>query len=366
MIQSIRIRNFKCFDDAMIPIGPLTLLTGVNCSGKSTTIQTLLLLRQSWLLSFDAVGLNGDLVTLGNANDILSEDAEKDLIEIHVEGDGDRAEFEFFLPKDSEVFEISKATNLAANGHLGLFGRCFQYLRAERVGPRTSFSVSADRVARHRELGPSGEYTAHFLSVYGSESVSHNGLLHAEASSRSLLAQTEAWLGEISPGVQLSIAEHRDMDLVSLTVSFAVAGQVRSDPYRPTNVGFGLTYVLPVIVALLSARSGDLVIIENPEAHLHPRGQGRIGLLIALAAQAGIQVIVETHSDHILNGVRLAAKARQIDADRVVINFFGRAMVGERNRASFVSPVLDQNGRVSLWPRGFFDEWENSLDSLLT
>ena len=168
---------------------------------------------------------------------------------------------------------------------------------------------------RHRELGASGEFTAHYLNVYGAEPVEHPNLVRNEASSKSLLAQTEAWLGDISPGVQLSVAEHKDMDLVSLSVSFAVAGQVRSDPYRPTNVGFGLTNVLPVIVALLSARSGDIVIVES-EAHLHPKGQGRIGRMLALAAEAGVQVVVETHSDHILNGIRVAAKLGEIGAEK--------------------------------------------------
>lgn len=218
---------------------------------------------------------------------------------------------------------------------------------------------------RHRELGPSGEYTAHFLSVFGSEPIADDLRMRSEASSRSLLAQTETWLGDISPGVQLSVTVHNDMDLVSLNVSFAVAGQVRSDPYRPTNVGFGLTYVLPVIVALISARPGDLVIIENPEAHLHPRGQSQIGRLLALTAAAGVQVIVETHSDHVLNGVRIAAKRGEVAAEKVRVNFFRRSPSGGINRSEIVSPILDRDGRIDCWPRGFFDEWENSLDSLL-
>jgi predicted ATPase len=365
MIDMIRIRNFKCFEATEIPFGALTLLTGVNSSGKSTTIQTLLLLRQSWLTGFDSVALNGDLVTLGTPNDVLSEDADQDQVEIHIIGNERSIEFDFSLPKDGDLFEITKSPPTDSKEHFGLFGKCFQYLRAERLGPRTSFSVSNDHVIRHRELGSSGEYTAHFLNVYRSEPVVHPNLLRSEASSKSLLAQTEAWLGDISAGVQLSITEHKVMDLVSLSFSFAVAGQVRSDPYRPTNVGFGLTYVLPVIVAVLSARSGDVVIVENPEAHLHPKGQSQIGRLLALAAEAGVQVIVETHSDHILNGIRIAAKLHEIDARKVKINFFTSAMEGDRSRSQIASPVLDQDGRVSQWPRGFFDEWENSLDSLL-
>lgn len=370
MIDTVKIRNFKCFVSEEIPFGPLTLLTGVNSSGKSTTIQSLLLLRQSWLAGFDSVVLNGDLVKLGNPNDVLSEGAEEDLneedaIEIGIGGNGQLLEFEFGLQKDKDDFEIRKVPKKDVQDYFGLFGTRFQYLRAERLGPRTSFLISSDHVVRHRELGASGEYTAHYLSVHGAVPVLHSNLLRSEASSKSLLAQTEAWLSDISPGVQLSVAEHQNMDLVSLSVSFAIAGQVRSDPYRPTNVGFGLTYVLPVLVALLSARSGDIVIVENPEAHLHPKGQGQVGRMLALAAEAGVQVVVETHSDHILNGIRIAAKRGEIAAEKVRINYFHREMRDDGSYVRIVTPVLDRDGRFDKWPRGFFDEWENSLDSLL-
>lgn len=137
MINSVRVKNFKCFETSEIPFGPLTLLTGVNSSGKSTTIQTLLLLRQSWLKDFEEVGLNGGLMSLGTANDALSEDANEDQIEIEVHGSGIAMELAFFLPKGRENFQIVTAPNVRTPHHFGLFGSCFQYLRAERLGPRT-------------------------------------------------------------------------------------------------------------------------------------------------------------------------------------------------------------------------------------
>ena len=139
MIDTVRIRNFKCFASEEIPFGPLTLLTGVNSSGKSTTIQSLLLLRQSWLAGFDSVVLNGDLVKLGNSNDVLSEDAEEDSNEedsigITVSGNGRRLEFEFSLPKDKDVFEVRKAPKADAQDHFGLFGACFSIFERSASG----------------------------------------------------------------------------------------------------------------------------------------------------------------------------------------------------------------------------------------
>lgn len=85
-------------------------------------------------------------------------------------------------------------------------------------------------------------------------------------------------------------------------------GNIGADYFTAQNVGFGISYVLPIVLALVKAKKGELIILENPEAHLHPRGQRKMGELIARAAQGGVQVIVETHSDHILNGIRFVCK----------------------------------------------------------
>ncbi|MGH3693299.1 MAG: AAA family ATPase [Pseudonocardiaceae bacterium] len=91
------------------------------------------------------------------------------------------------------------------------------------------------------------------------------------------------------------------------------------------NIGFGFSYALPVIIAGLLAPGGGLLLVENPEAHLHPAGQSRLGRFLARIAGSGVQVVLETHSDHILNGVRLAvADERTINAHDVIVHFFGK------------------------------------------
>jgi predicted ATPase len=154
------------------------------------------------------------------------------------------------------------------------------------------------------------------------------------------------------------------MDLVNLEFSF-VAGQQVSNPYRTTNVGFGITYTFPVLVALLSSVSPTLLLLENPEAHLHPKGQVSIGDLMARAASCGIQVVVETHSDHVLNGIRLAVHGGKLPPDSVCLHFFERNLQNEQTCAEVISPRIDRNGRIDRWPEGFFDEWDKSLEALL-
>lgn len=134
--------------------------------------------------------------------------------------------------------------------------------------------------------------------------------------------------------------------------------------YKSINVGFGITYVLPLIIALVSAKKGDIIMIENPEAHIHPAGQRVLGELIARAGRGGVQAIIETHSDHILNGVRLAVKNRVLSKEETVLSFFYKDFKdGYRHKC--IRPEILQDGRLDRWPEGFFDEWDKALYELV-
>ena len=165
-----------------------------------------------------------------------------------------------------------------------LFGDSLCYISAERSGPRTVFSTSDYLVRRHRQLGVRGEYTAQYLSLFGDEKILQE-MAHPSEASLSLKAQVEAWMSEVSPGVRLDLERYDAIDAVSIGYSF-VMGHLISNRYRSTNVGFGITYTLPVVVALLAARQGALVLLENPEAHLHPSWAGKDGRAYGTRRQA--------------------------------------------------------------------------------
>lgn len=144
--------------------------------------------------------------------------------------------------------------------------------------------------------------------------------------------------------------------------------------FNPQSVGFGISYILPVLVALLTSIPEDIVIIENPEAHLHPRGQAEMGNLIARAAAYGVQVFVETHSDHVINGVRVAVKKGIVKPDDVNIAFFERkrheivsddGVKGQEYYADVRNIKIDANGSLSEYPEDFMDEWSNQLMRLM-
>ncbi len=367
MIRNLHLLNFKCFQECDLRIGPLTLLTGANGSGKSSAIQALLVLRQSHdqkLLVENRLALNGEYARLGRATDVLYDGAEKEEIAVDLQAEAWSTPFSIRVAyeKGAEVLHglvgEPHAMRLADEA---LFAEAFHYVGADRVAPRTAFDLS-EVALRRRSVGVRGEFAPQFLARFGTEKLSVPQLHHERASSPALRDEVEAWLSHISPGTRIEATEYPSLDAVHIGFKFSRADEV-SQAFRPTNVGFGLTYTLPVLVAILSAPRGSLVILENPEAHLHPKGQTLMGEMISRAADGGVQVICETHSDHVLNGVRLSVARGLLKPSEVSVHFFARSAAG---RHGVVSPTIDKRGRLDQWPEDFFDQWDKSLEALLT
>ncbi|MEU6377903.1 DUF3696 domain-containing protein [Streptomyces sp. NPDC046909] len=377
MIDQLSLTNFKAFRSADIPLAPVTLLTGLNSSGKSTVLQAFALLRQSYdsftLFSTDGDSeqggflLNGDLVELGTGQDLLHEDFVRSpglptpltSIGFRTEDGQGRAWSALYAP-EQDVLPLQSTSDLTHED--SLFGRCFQYLKADRIVPATSYPRSHHQAIGRAFLGARGEHTVNYLRHHAQHPMPDGPLRHPEAAAHTFLDHVVAWMQELCPGVNLEASEIPGIDSVRLSYGFdGTAGIDSSSRRRPTNVGFGLTYALPIVVACLSAGPGSLVLLENPEAHLHPRGQSRTAALVAAAAAAGAQLIVETHSDHVLNGLRLAVKNGVIPASDTAVHYFRRRGL----RAEIVTPRIHDDGSLSDWPTGFFDEWENSLEQLL-
>ena len=244
------------------------------------------------------------------------------------------------------------------------FNANFQYLKSDRTGPQTDYQTSYGEVINDRQVGIDGGLAVHYLNVFGNDKVLQKALHHPNAKSDALIHQVDAWLGEITPGVKLNTTEIPGTDKVLLDFQFE-AGSLFTSRFRPKNVGFGLSYVLPVIIALVSIKNDKLIILENPESHIHPRGQAELGKLIALASANGAQCIVETHSDHILNGIRVAVKEKLIDKQHVSISYFERVTQKEEQFTKLTDIKVDENGELSDYPQNFLDEWSNQLFKLM-
>jgi predicted ATPase len=374
MISELCLKNFKCFEYVDLPLSKLNLLAGINSMGKSSVIQSLLLLRQSYEQGFlnDRIRLNGNYTNIGRGRDLLYRNAvdSGQGVCIRLVYNDFTFSWKIKYEADNDSLMIDEAEypfpdTPGSKFNASLFRDSFEYISADRIGPRirhdkTNASYSYIKGMKRR-VGVNGEYAIHYLLENGEKDlVVNSSVLHTDQTSRKIKYQSQCWLSEISPGLKIRINEYKNVD--TLGILYMMQGNETTEEYRPHNIGFGVSYVLPVIVALLKAKPGDLLIIENPEAHLHPSGQRKIGELMARASAGGVQIIVETHSDHILNGIRIAAKSRTISNNDVRLLFFSKNL--ETSKYEVHVPEIKQNGRLSHWPKGFFDEWDKAVDEL--
>ena len=361
MIEHLQLKNFKCFGEHTIPFGALTLLTGLNGTGKSSVIQALLALHQWWGPHEGSAPWRGPLVNLGSFRDVLHEGATDDTVRIEASF-GDQGTTYYEYPPRSTGEGVSPGSRIAA--HL-LQGE-LHYLSADRLGPRPTLPfVEGDR-ASATPLGKKGQHVLWYLSHMGRVPVERAVRHHSEPR-KTLVPQANAWLGVVSPGAELDMKAIPEADCAVASYRFTGSADVPSRAFRAGNAGFGLSYALPPIVALLAPKrdrlnSADhLIIIENPEAHIHPAGQTSLAELAARAAAGGSQVILETHSDHVLNGVRLAVAEGILPPNQTVIHYFERSGLD----VQITTPVLRPSGRFDIWPAGFFDQHERNLSRLI-
>lgn len=364
MIKALRLRNFKCFGDATFSLGRITLLAGLNGTGKSSVIQGLLALRNCGIFR-ESRSWHGPLLDIGSFNDVLYTRAADDQIELRtlyeddVElcGDIGSGGAEFYV-EDSRPADGADQSDFTRNR--SLLRESMFYLSADRLGPRKTLPFKAEGAPAGTPLGKRGQGVLWFMGQHEGDPVVP-ALRHPAASKTTLPAQTNAWLAAVSPGVELAFRSVSEADLAVAGYSFEQRLDVRTTPFRATNVGFGVSYALPLIVALLAAQGDDLVIIENPEAHLHPGGQTSVAELAGKAAADGRQVILETHSDHVLDGIRLAVAEKIVPAEDVAVYFFRRDDGG----VQVASPEIRADGTLDSWPDGFFDQQERNLARLI-
>ncbi len=369
MITGLTLHNFKCFVDQRIAFAPLTLLVGANASGKSSVIQALLLLRQSHRRGALARGdllLNGRLVNIGTVDDVFYKQFQDRTLGLILETVSGPLNFRFERG-------AGDATRRFLSGHtpdnyheVNLFRDRFNYLNAERIGPRPVFAMPEDDLDPY-EVGIHGEYAIYLAGRNQRELITNEHLAYTDDATgevlKELYQQTRYWMRQIVPNFEFDLELIPDADQVKALFG-NIPGQVL---VRPSNIGFGLIYTLPIVVAALVAPAGSLLIVENPEAHLHPRSQSVMGRFLARVAAAGVQVVVETHSDHVLNGIRVAVREGawgvKLPADDVSIQYFMAADAEGPQRV--VTPKLYPSGGISPRPEGFFDQIDKDLMELL-
>ena len=239
-----------------------------------------------------------------------------------------------------------------------LLAQEFFYLNAERIGPRIRQMI---KFYDYPNVGWQGEFVAQILgdTNFTQKFVVDETRRAAETESPRIEQQTKAWMNFVLPGFDIDYPPY-SKDLLSAQIKVGNS-YTQGNPILATNVGFGISYVLPIIVTGLLAPKGCFMVVENPEAHLHPSAQSKIGRYLAAIANAGVNVIVETHSDHVINGIQIATVKNEIASSLVTINYFSP----KEQQPECVSISLNEKGELSKWPDGFFDQTQKDFAQLI-
>lgn len=370
MIDKIELKDFKIHANLNLSLGGITILTGQNGMGKSSVLQSLLLLRQSNNQQnvIDGLNLKGDLVDLGGAYDVVCQSSKDGIIGINLSL-SEEVNLNFSFSSDIEEHDtflpsVDGTANYDKIGQCSLFTNNFQYISAFRLGPQRGYERDTNIVQYNRQISKTNgqcEYAVHFLSYYGKKVHCLPQLLTGTTEDDTLETQVQNWMQNVSPRVNINI-EPIGADF-KLNYKFSREGQPMTDEISAVNVGYGVTYVLPILIAVLSATPGSLILIENPEAHIHPRAQAELMRLLMKAVRAGIQIIIETHSDHIMNGA-LVSIAEDPETQKYI-----KAYYFERDDTTHTSiPHMLEimgDGRIKNPPKGFFDQIDIDMKTIM-
>jgi predicted ATPase len=368
-----KIKNFKCFHEVEIPLNKLTVLAGANGNGKSTVIQSLLFLRKTiehcakWEKDKfnynEPNGLNVELngsycLDLGNSDYVIPVDSNiRDLVILGLFDEDNEFIVTYSTNTGQELWLTPKEVSNSYEDN-PLCYQEFYYLNAERIGPRMSQSI---KFYDYPNVGFKGEYTAQIIANLNwsfkpeDERVNKENLLGSRFEH-----YVNAWLEFILSGV--SITSHFDDKTHTARIEMQNSYS-KGSAVAPTNTGFGISYVLPIIVSGLIAKKNRFLIVENPEAHLHPSAQSKIGQFLATIANVGVNVVVETHSDHVINGIQIAVAEKKIGQENVSINFFQQ---DDKDAQPTVNTIgIKEKGELTSWPKGFFDQTQIDYSRLI-
>ncbi|MDE0466708.1 MAG: AAA family ATPase [Candidatus Poribacteria bacterium] len=412
-ITKIAVKGFKSIaEECEIDIRPLTILAGANSSGKSSIMQPLLMLKQTLEASYDPGPLliDGPNVQFTEASQFLSTlpngkraDRFQIQIQIHKSNVSNAVQTTFRKGKNGiEIVEMTKENSgpdqtLSAKS-LTLYpdmspeeikslddqdpelknfdivkrSRCFLYLGSQHSSTRlyeVTYGFGTDifnsihlpglrgnpeRSYKLTSTGPwyPGAFGNYAASIIHKWQETKDERLKVLADALYILGLTgkvsTKRIGDIGVEVQVGRLPHdrvSEMDMVNIA-----------------DVGIGVSQVLPILVAVIAAEPGQLVYLEQPELHLHPRAQIALARVLADAAKRGVRVVAETHSSLLLLGVQTLVAEGDLPPELVKLHWFSRQEDGvtEVNSAD-----LDEAGAYGEWPEDFADVSLNAQSRFL-
>lgn len=338
MLNEITINNLKSIDKTTLKLAPLTILTGINSSGKSTVIQALMLLIKNSCIS-NRYSMEELIRYLNDFQVIRNKKNNAKSVDISViDNSGENHTLKITADKVEKKIDLPYLYENNEEGGSEVF-----YLNANRIGAQDLVQIS------ERKVGNLGEYLfSTFDKIKGHALPDY--LLNFEGS-KTIGYQVSQWLTTITNSpIELITEKVGDQVKVSFKVK-------ELDTYiSPFNLGAGMSYIAKVIIICIMAKKGDLIFLENPEVQLHPKAQAQLGVFLAFIANSGIQLVVETHCEHLINRVAYEVYEDHIISSDVVIHYKGDV------EQDFDTILIDENGefndidgQVIGFPSGFFD-----------
>lgn len=365
MITHLSLNNFKCFADVSFPFKNLTVLAGGNGSGKSSVIQSFLLLRQSYIdktaRDKGKMLFRGEYINLGGAVSIPNFFTDSDTSSISIVNDDSESlcyRMTNLLKDEPEIDVEIEGPIDSYYDNSNLFDDNFVYLSADRLAPQGEYKMRQRNLQHYSRLGDrSGNYSVSYYydCIKNAQKISIPDLRHPNSIDESVQHNVICWMQYImNSTLSMGVEPTADGTGVKLNYQLDVNGSTAA--ISPLNVAFGNSYLFPIVLGILTAPKGSLFIIENPEAHLHPLAQIKITELLLLAAHNGVQVVVETHSNEVFTTVRYNIFKRRMDCSDVIAYY--RNTVDE----DFTKLEYNLNGESRTeFPGGFFDASLNML-----
>lgn len=224
------------------------------------------------------------------------------------------------------------------------------YIKAFRMNDFTEKNAT-----NHRNIGVSGEYTAEIIELKWNQNmdfVNENGIPYKFSSLFDHWVQ--ALLGE-EYKIRSKVLDKGKFKIIVEEITSGLE-------FDLSQVGFGISQILPILTMILTSKRNDMIIIENPEVHLHPKLQALFVDLCVFALKHNRKLVIETHSEHIINRIRLNIKKDQSLLEKINILFF------EKNQGSiqYTDIEITEDGKIDYWPKGFFDQSYHDLLGLIS
>lgn len=413
MLSGVRIQHFKAFSDTgWLRLAPLTILVGANNAGKSSVLQALLFVKQMQAEGtyLYPVPLDGPLVELGGSRGVthsgdftrpvsvefgaerLAAKQPKASLKVAVTKGGGQANFHIseatLKLNGRDVFRVWRSagdrgyrvegpqhpvdtvslrektmeftlwdflTDLASEAFVDVLGTLNSdavrdYHQWRNLARRASQTMSTSLWNLHR-LGPlrAAPRRVYSTSPGRPHEVGESGefALDVLLKTPALQGQVADWLEAFGLASGIRFKKGRDFDVFSASVVEAQTGQLRA----LTGMGFGLSQLLPLLVEAASVAPSSTLLVEQPEIHLHPAAQSTVGRFLVGAALTRRQMIVETHSEHLVLGVQREIAAERVDPNDVIVYYVSR----QGAESSVRELPMTGEGLIE-WPKGFFDE----------